>query len=90
MAGLLITPASTLDPYMMWDPLLKGFSAAVLGGMTSLPGAAVGAYIVGIVENVFGSYVSIEFKSVVAFALIVIVLCVKPSGLLARNYVKKV
>jgi branched-chain amino acid transport system permease protein len=45
---------------------------------------------VGIVENVFGSYVSIEFKSVVAFALIVIVLCVKPSGLLARHYVKKV
>jgi branched-chain amino acid transport system permease protein len=90
VAGLLITPASTLDPYMMWDPLLKGFSAAVLGGMTSLPGAAVGAYIVGIVENVFGSYVSIEFKSVVAFALIVIVLCVKPSGLLARHYVKKV
>jgi branched-chain amino acid transport system permease protein len=90
VAGLLIAPASTLDPYMMWDPLLKGFSAAVLGGMTSLPGAAVGAYIVGIVENVFGSYVSIEFKSVVAFALIVIVLCVKPSGLLARHYVKKV
>jgi len=90
LAGLLIAPASTLDPYMMWDPLLKGFSSAVLGGMTSLPGAAVGGYIVGVAENVFGSYVSIEFKSVVAFALIVIILCVKPSGLLARHYVKKV
>ncbi len=90
VAALLIAPASTLDPYMMWDPLLKGFSSAVLGGMTSLPGAAVGGYIVGIVENLFGTYVSIEFKSVVAFALIVIILCIKPSGLLARHYVKKV
>jgi len=90
VAALLIAPASTLDPYMMWDPMLKGFSAAVVGGMNSLPGAAVGGYLVGIVENVFGSYVSIEFKSVVAFALIVIILCVKPSGLLARHYVKKV
>jgi branched-chain amino acid transport system permease protein len=90
VAALLIAPASTLDPYMMWDPLLKGFSAAVLGGMTSLPGAAIGGYIVGLVENIFGTYVSIEFKSVVAFALIVIILCIKPSGLLARHYVKKV
>ncbi len=90
VAALLIAPASTLDPYMMWDPQLKGFSAAVLGGMTSLPGAAVGGYILGITENLFGSYVSIEFKSVVAFAIIVLILCVKPSGLLARHYVKKV
>jgi len=90
VAALLIAPASTLDPYMMWDPLLKGFSSAVLGGMTSLPGAAAGGYIVGIVENLFGTYVSIEFKSVVAFAIIVVILCIRPSGLLARHYVKKV
>lgn len=90
VAALLIAPGSTLDPYMMWDPQLKGFSAAVLGGMTSLPGAAVGGYILGLIENLFGAYVSIEFKSVVAFALIVLILCVKPSGLLARHYVKKV
>lgn len=90
VAALLIAPGSTLDPYMMWDPLLKGFSSAVLGGMTSLPGAAVGGYIVGVVENLFGTYVSIEFKSVVAFALIVVILCIRPSGLLARHYVKKV
>ncbi len=89
VAGLLIAP-TTMGPYMMWDPMLKGFAAAVLGGMTSLPGCIAGAYLVGIVENLFGGYVSIEFKSVVAFALIVLVLCVKPSGLFARHYVKKV
>jgi len=89
VAGLLIAP-TTMQPYMMWDPMLKGFAAAVLGGMTSLPGSVFGAYAVGIIENMFGGYVSIEFKSVVAFAIIVLVLCFRPSGLFARHYVKKV
>ena len=89
LAGLLIAP-TTMQPYMMWDPMLKGFAAAVLGGMTSLPGSIFGAYIIGLIENLFGGYISIEFKSVVAFAIIVLVLCIKPSGLFARHYVKKV
>ena len=89
VAGLLIAPV-LVEPYMMWDPMLKGFAGAVVGGMTSLPGAVFGAYIVGVVEHLFGGYVSIEFKSVVAFVVIVLVLCFKPSGLFARHYVKKV
>jgi branched-chain amino acid transport system permease protein len=89
VAALLIAPM-VMEPYMMWDPLMKGFAAAVLGGMTSLPGAVFGAYILGIIEQLFGGYVSIEFKSVVSFAIIVLVLCLKPSGLFARHYVKKV
>ena len=88
-AGLLLAPM-TMQPYMMWDPMLKGFAAAVMGGMTSLPGAVFGAYLLGIIENLFGGYISIEFKSVVAFAVIVLMLCVRPSGLFARHYVKKV
>lgn len=89
VAGLLIAPI-LVEPYMMWDPMLKGFAGAVVGGMTSLPGAVFGAYIIGIVEHLFGGYVSIEFKSVVAFVVIVLVLCIRPSGLFARHYVKKV
>ncbi|MFO8048057.1 MAG: branched-chain amino acid ABC transporter permease [Desulfosudaceae bacterium] len=89
VAGLLLSPI-IMEPYMMWDPMLKGFAGAVVGGMTSLPGAVFGAYLVGIVEHLFGGYVSIEFKSVVAFVVIVLVLCVKPSGLFARHYIKKV
>ena len=88
-AGILISPV-LMQPYMMWDPMLKGFAAAVMGGMTSLPGAVCGAYLLGIIENLFGGYVSIEFKSVVAFVVIVLVLCIKPSGLFARHYTKKV
>ncbi|MCP3952466.1 MAG: branched-chain amino acid ABC transporter permease [Desulfobacterales bacterium] len=89
IAGLMIAP-TIMHPYMMWDPMLKGFAAAVMGGMTSLPGAVVAAYILGIIENLFGGYISIEFKAVVAFAIIVIILCFKPSGLFARHHVKKV
>ncbi len=88
VAGLLMAPV-LMEPYMMWDPMLKGFAGAVVGGMTSLPGAVFGAYIIGIIEHLFGGYVSIEFKSVVAFVIIVLVLCIKPSGIFARHYVKK-
>jgi len=89
LAALLIAP-TTMQPYMMWDPMLKGFAGAVLGGMTSMGGALVGSFIVGIIENLFGGYVSIEFKSAVAFFIIVLSLFIRPSGLFARHYVKKV
>ncbi|MCX8118417.1 MAG: branched-chain amino acid ABC transporter permease [Desulfobacterota bacterium] len=90
VAGMLIAALGVLDPPMMMDPLLKGFASGVLGGMTSLPGAALGGALLGVIENLFGGYVSLSFKSVVAFAIIVLMLCVRPSGLLARHYVKKV
>jgi branched-chain amino acid transport system permease protein len=90
VAGILLAPIATLDPNLMLDPLLKGFASAVLGGMTSLVGAALGGYILGIIENLFGGYVSIEFKSVVAFLVIVVVLYFRPSGLIARHYVRRV
>lgn len=90
VAGLLLAPIATLDPNLMLEPLLKGFASAVLGGMTTLVGAVLGGYILGIIENLFGGYVSLEFKSVVAFLVIVLILCFKPSGLFARHYVRKV
>jgi branched-chain amino acid transport system permease protein len=58
--------------------------------MTSLPGAAVGGYMLGLLENFFGGYVSLEFKSVVAFAVIVLILCIKPSGLFVKHFERKV
>mgnify|MGYP000713244893 FL=1 len=90
IAGVLVAPILTLDPSMMWDPLLKGFAAAVLGGMKSLHGVVIGGLLLGIVENLFGFYISIEFKSVVAFAIIVLVLYFKPSGLFDKHYLRKV
>jgi branched-chain amino acid transport system permease protein len=90
VAGMFIAALTVLDPPMMMDPLMKAFAAAVLGGMTSLPGAALGGAILGVVENLFGGYISLAFKSVVAFAIIVLMLCIRPSGLLGKHFVKKV
>ncbi|MDH4268545.1 MAG: branched-chain amino acid ABC transporter permease [Deltaproteobacteria bacterium] len=90
VAGMFIAALTVLDPPMMMDPMMKAFAAAVLGGMTSLPGAALGGAILGVVENLFGGYVSLSFKSVVAFTIIVLMLCIRPSGLLGKHFVKKV
>ncbi|CAE7241740.1 braF [Symbiodinium microadriaticum] len=80
VAGVIMAPIATLDPNMMVEPLLKGFAAAVLGGFNSLGGVVAGAFILGIIENLFGFYISTEFKSVVAFLIIVLVLYFRPSG----------
>ena len=90
VAALLTAPLITLDPTLMWDPLLKGFVAAVLGGMNTPIGAVLGGYLLGIVENLFGAYVSVEFKSAVAFLIIVIVLWFRPVGLFGRKPPRKV
>ena len=90
IAGLLVAPIATLDPTMMWDPLIKGFAAAVLGGLKSLPGVVIGGLLLGLIENLFGFYISLEFKSVVAFAIIILVLFLRPSGLFDKHYVRKV
>ncbi|MEM6343022.1 MAG: branched-chain amino acid ABC transporter permease [Bacteroidota bacterium] len=81
IAALLISPIVSLDPSMMWEPLLKGFAAAVLGGMRSLKGAILGGLLLGIAESFFGYYISLPYKSLLALTLIVIVLWLKPRGL---------
>lgn len=90
ITGVLIAPIVLLDPNMMLSPLMKAFAAAVLGGMTSLPGAALGGWILGIVENLVGGYGSAQYKSTVAFAVIILVLILRPEGLLGRPRKKKV
>ncbi len=90
VAALLTAPLITLDTTLMSDPLLKGFAAAVLGGLNAPVGAVLGGYLLGVVENLFGSYISVEYKSSVAFLIIVFVLWFRPSGLLAHHYKRKV
>lgn len=90
VAGILIAPITFLDPNMMFNPLLKAFAAATLGGMNSLAGAVVGGGTLGILENLVGGYLTPELKDSVAFFVIVIVLCVRPSGILGRHYTRRV
>src|SRR5665213_1817027 len=92
IAGMLIAPVVFLEPNMMGGVLIYGFAAAVLGGLTS-PLGAVGGFLVGIIENLAGTYipgVGNELKLPIALALIVVVLVVKPAGLFGRPLVKRV
>ncbi len=89
-AGILLAPVVYLDPFMMLDPFLKGFAGAVLGGMDSLPGAVLGGFLLGVAESVFAGYVSFKFKTTLAFVVIILVLMVRPEGLLGREYHRRV
>lgn len=90
IAGVFLAPALLLDPFFMLDPMFKGLAAAVLGGLNSLPGAVVGSLILGVAESLVGAYGAIEFKSSLAFVLIVAVLLVRPEGLLGREFQERV
>ena len=93
IAGMLIAPVVFLEPNMMGGVLIYGFAAAVLGGLTSPLGAVVGGFLVGIFENLAGTYipgVGNELKLPIALALIITVLVVKPAGLFGRPIVKRV
>jgi branched-chain amino acid transport system permease protein len=89
VTGMLIAPLNYLDPGMMGDVALKAFAAAVVGGLTSLPGAVVGGLLLGIIDSVVGFAVP-ELRNTIAFGLIVLVLVVRPGGLLGKHETKKV
>ncbi len=89
-AGILAAPVTLLTPFMMLDPFLKGFAAAVLGGMDSLPGAVLGGWLLGLVESLFAGYVSLKFKTTLAFLIIIATLMLRPEGLLGREYRRRV
>jgi branched-chain amino acid transport system permease protein len=71
-------------------PGVKAFTAAVLGGIGSLPGAVVGGLLIGLIETLWSAYFSIAYKDVAAFSILAIVLIFLPSGLLGRPDVEKV
>lgn len=72
------------------SPGMKAFTAAVLGGIGSIPGAMIGGLILGIAEALSSAYLSTEYKDVVSFALLILVLLVMPTGILGRPEVEKV
>src|SRR5665213_2376201 len=91
VAGMMAAPIVYLDPNMMSGVLLYGFAAALLGGINNPWGAAMGGFIVGVLENIAGAYVvGTEIKLTVALVIIVGVLVVRPSGLFGRVLVTRV
>ncbi len=71
-------------------PGVKAFTAAVLGGIGSLPGAVIGGLLIGLIEVMWSAYFTIDYKDVAAFCILAIVLVFMPSGLLGRPEVEKV
>ncbi len=91
IAGILLCCSyPTLQPTTGSMPGIKAFTAAVLGGIGSIPGAMIGGLFLGIIEVLSKSYISTQFSDAIVFAVLIIVLIVKPSGLLGKNIREKV
>jgi branched-chain amino acid transport system permease protein len=93
VAGMLIAPVVFLEPNMMAGTLVYGFAGAVLGGLSSPAGAVLGGLIVGVLENLAGTFIPViggELKLTLALVTIVLVLVIRPQGLLGRKLVHRV
>jgi branched-chain amino acid transport system permease protein len=91
VAGLLyLLYYGVIDFYIGFVAGIKAFTAAVFGGIGSLPGAMLGGLIIGLIETFWSAYFTIEYKDVAAFSMLAIVLIFFPTGLLGRPEVEKV
>jgi branched-chain amino acid transport system permease protein len=79
-----------VDFFMGFVAGIKAFTAAVLGGIGSLPGAMLGGLAIGLIETMWSAYFSVEYKDVAAFSILIVVLIFMPTGLLGRPEVEKV
>ncbi|MFM9844994.1 MAG: ABC transporter permease subunit [Dongiaceae bacterium] len=91
VAGLMVTLYyGFIDFYIGFVAGIKAFSAAVLGGVGSLPGAMLGGLLLGFIEVFFSGYVAADYKDVAAFGVLVLVLIFRPTGLLGKPEIEKV
>lgn len=91
VAGVLVTMNyGTFDFYIGFVTGIKAFTAAVLGGIGSLPGAMLGGIFLGLSESLFSGLINTDYKDVFAFSVLVLVLIFRPHGLLGRPEVEKV
>ena len=91
VGGVLIALAvGKLNPFIGFIIGIKAFTAAVLGGIGSIPGAMLGGVLLGLAETFAAAYISSEYKDIVAFSLLVLILLFRPSGLLGKPEVEKV
>jgi branched-chain amino acid transport system permease protein len=89
LAGILVAPLLTLSPDMGLIGI-KGFTAAILGGFNSLSGAVVGGITLGILEALAGTYISSALKDMISYSILIIVILVRPQGLLGALTMRKV
>ena len=84
VAGALMAPLFSVSPFIGAGPLLKAFIVVILGGLGSIPGAALASLLLGISESLAGTFLSTGAADILVFAFLIVMLVVRPSGLLAR------
>jgi branched-chain amino acid transport system permease protein len=89
LAGILVAPLLTLSPDMGLIGI-KGFTAAILGGFNSLPGAVLGGITLGVLEAIAGTYISSALKDMISYSILIVVILVRPRGLLGGLTIRKV
>ena len=87
---LLCSMYPQISPYTGAMPGIKAFTAAVFGGIGSIPGAMIGGVVLGIIENLSKAYISSQLSDAIVFAVLIIVLLVKPTGLFGKKISEKV
>ena len=91
VAGALLCSAyPSLSPYVGSMPGIKAFVAAVFGGIGSIPGAMIGGVVLGVIENLSKGYISTQLSDAIVFSVLIIVLLVKPTGILGKKISEKV
>jgi branched-chain amino acid transport system permease protein len=90
-AGVLVALKDPkIEPYMGILPGLKAFVAAVLGGIGNIPGAVLGGLVMGVAESMVVGYISPTYRDAIAFVLLIVILLVRPAGILGQAVTEKV
>ena len=91
VAGVLLCSAyPSLTPYTGAMPGIKAFVAAVFGGIGSIPGAMIGGILLGVIENLSKAYISSQLSDAIVFSVLIIVLLVRPTGIMGKKISEKV
>ena len=85
LAGALMAPVYTIGPYMGELPMLKAFVVVILGGLGSLPGALLGGLLIGLSESVLSTLLDATAALIASFAIVLLVVITRPTGLLGRH-----
>lgn len=85
LAGALMAPIFGVSPFIGATPLLKAFIVVIVGGLGSIPGAALAAILLGLTESFVSSFISASAADILTFVLVILVLLIRPSGLLGRG-----
>ena len=88
--ALLCSTYPSLTPYTGSMPGIKAFVAAVFGGIGSIPGALIGGILLGVIENLSKAYISSQLSDAIVFAVLIVVLLVRPTGIMGKKITEKV